>query len=132
NQNRLLRNLESVERGTVATVRHVNSHADFIHALDDGDAEIGDTVVASFSRTIADQIARVVSELRNALAEAAKEINIVRTPEVFRILPAENDPDLARLLDSLQVGRAVDAHEGIAVVRDKTVPRSKELECAVV
>jgi hypothetical protein len=95
NQHRLLRDLESIERGAIAAMRHVDRHSDFIHSFNDRDAEVGDAFVTPFSRTIADQIARVVSELRNALAEGAKEIHIVRTTEVFGILQPENDADLA-------------------------------------
>ena len=62
-QDRLLRDLERVERRAVAAVRNVNSHSDFVHPFDDGDAEVGDAFVSSFSRTIADQVSRVVGEL---------------------------------------------------------------------
>jgi hypothetical protein len=49
NQNRFLRNLECVQCGAIPTVRHVNSYARFVQAFDDGDAEVGDTFVSSFS-----------------------------------------------------------------------------------
>src|SRR4030095_10034546 len=100
NQNRLLGDLERVESRAIAAVRHVNSHSGFVHAFDDGDTEVGNAFISSLGRTIADQISCVVSELRNALAKASKEIDIIRTAEVFRILQSENDADLAGLLDA--------------------------------
>ena len=94
-QDRLLRDLESVERRAVAAMRNVHGHPDLVHPLDDRDAEIADAFVAPFGRAVADQVARVVSELRDALAEAAERIDVGRAAEMLGILHAQNHADFA-------------------------------------
>ena len=67
-------------------MRHVDRHADLVHPLDDRDAVIAQTIVATFGRAVADEIARIVRELRHALAHRIERIDIVRTSELFRVL----------------------------------------------
>src|SRR5688500_6004403 len=95
NENRSLGKLEGVKRGAIAAVRYVNRHSDFIHSLDDCSSEIADAFIASLGRAIANQVPRVVSELRDALAQATKEIDIVESSEMIRVLKPQQNAHLA-------------------------------------
>src|SRR5262249_19929845 len=48
NQDRLLGNFECVEGHAITTMGDVNRHAHFVHALNDRDTEIRNTLVPSF------------------------------------------------------------------------------------
>src|SRR5262245_61220655 len=95
NQHGFFGDLESVKGGAVAAMRDVDRHSDFVHALNDADAEVGNTVVAPLSRAVADQVASVVSQLGDALADAVKEIDVFRTAKLFGVLQTDADADLA-------------------------------------
>jgi hypothetical protein len=118
--------LESVQRRAVAAMRNVHGHPDFIHALDDGGAEITDSVIAPLGRAVADQVTAVVSELRNALPESAKEVHVGGGAELVGILKPEQDADLAGSLYAVERRRVVYPHEMLAVVGDEAVPRGEE------
>src|ERR1044072_2578925 len=132
NQHGLLRDLKCIESRAVAAMRNVNSHSNFVHAFDNRNAKVRDSFVAPLRRAVADEISRVVSELRHALAQAAKEIDVLRSSKMLGVLKTEHDADLSRLLNVLEIGNAIDAHEVISVVGDKTVPASEVLQRALV
>src|SRR5687768_17056572 len=132
NQYGFLRDLKSVQRGAIATVGDVDRHSDFVHPLDDGDAEIRNAIVASLGRAVADQVAGVVGQLGDALADTVKEVDVVWPAKLFGVLQADADADLARRLHAIEVGRTVNAHYVLIVVGDKTVPSSKHSQCTVV
>ena len=131
-QHRLLRHLERVERRAVAAVRHVDRHADRVHPLDDRHAKVAEPFVAPLGRAVADEVAPVVRELRDALAEAVKRIDVVGPAEMFRVLNAEDDADLSRRLDAVEVGGAVDAQQILVAAGDERVPPAEELKALIV
>src|SRR5262249_62040887 len=94
-QRGFLREFKSVERGAVAAMRNVNGHPDFVHTLDDRGAEIADSFIPPLGGAVADQVSRIVSELRHALPEALKIIDVRRAAEMLGILHAQNHADLA-------------------------------------
>src|SRR6185369_10542891 len=128
NQDGFLRDLKGIESGAVTAMRDVDGHSDLVHAFDDRNTNVRNPFVPSFRRSITDKIAAVISELRNALAQTAKEIDVIRTTEVFRILEAQHDADLPGLLNALQIGHAIDAHEIIAAIRNKAIPTREVLQ----
>src|SRR5262249_46186040 len=93
-----LRDFKSVERGAVAAMRNVNGHPDLFHTLDARGAEIADAFIPPFGGAVADQVSRVVGELRHALAEALKIIDVRRAAKMLGILHAQNHSYLARTL----------------------------------
>src|SRR5262249_61964471 len=94
-QRGLLRDFKSVERGAVAAMRNVNRHPDLVHTLDDRGAEIADAFIPPFGGAVADQVSRVVGELRHALAEALKIIDVRRPAKMFGILKPQINPSFA-------------------------------------
>ena len=127
-QHGLFGNLKSIERRAVATVRDVDGHPHRVHSLDDRYAEIADTFVAPFGRTVADHVSRVVSQLGNALADSVKEGDVGRSAKLLGVLQSQQNPDLTRRLDALEIACAVDSHEMIGVIGDESVPRREELQ----
>ena len=73
----------------------INRHSNLVHALDNLQTEIANAVIPPLRAPIADEVTAIVSQQRNALAKRVKVVHIVRGPEMFRILHAENDADLA-------------------------------------
>src|SRR6185369_14630217 len=128
NQHRLLRDLKGIQSRAVAAMRNVNSHPHLVHAFDNRNAEVGDTLVAPLRRPVTDEISCVVSELRHALAQAAKEIHVFRSSKMLRVLKTKHDADLPGLLYAFEIGEAVDAHEMVSVVGDKTIPACEVLQ----
>ena len=61
----------------------IHGHADFVHALHNGDAEVRQTVVAALGRAIADQRARIVGKLRDTLAEAVEIIDVIHLAKML-------------------------------------------------
>src|SRR5262245_4722403 len=102
-QHRLFGKLERVQRGAVAAVRYVDRHADFIHPLDDGRAKIRDALITTLGGAVADEVARVISQLRNTLPQPAKEIHVGGRAKLIRILKAQNDPDPSGTLHAVEI-----------------------------
>src|SRR6185369_1487123 len=128
NQHWLLRDLKGIQSRAVAAMRNVNSHSHLVHAFDNRNAEVGDSFVAPLRRTVTDEISCVVSELRHALAQAAKEIHVLRSSKMLRVLKTKHDADLSGLLHAFEIRHAVDAHEMVSVVGDKTIPAGEVLQ----
>jgi len=57
---------DGVQGGLVAAVRNVDEHAHLVHCLDDLLTVVADPAVDSFRGTAAEQILRIVSQLRTA------------------------------------------------------------------
>jgi hypothetical protein len=70
-------------------VGNIDSHSHFVHALDNRQSVVGESFVAPLGGTIADERARIVSEMRDSLAESVKVIHVVDFSEVLGILQAE-------------------------------------------
>jgi hypothetical protein len=64
-------------------MRGVDGHSDLVHALDNTHAEIADTFVVALRAPVPDQVATVVSEKRNTLAELVETIDIVGYPKML-------------------------------------------------
>src|SRR5215217_7182687 len=132
NQHRLLRDLKCIQSRAVAAMRNVNSHSHLVHAFDNRNAEVGDSFVAPLRRTVTDEISCVVSELRHALAQTAKEIHVLGSAEMLGVLKTKHDADLSGLLYAFEIGEAVNAHEMVSVVGDKTIPACEVLQFTLV
>src|SRR5262249_23740998 len=91
-------------------------------------AKIADAFIAPFGGAVADQISRVVGELRHALAEALKIIDVRRAAEMLGILHAQNHAYLARTLHTVEIIGAVHAHQPPVVIGQKAVPRRDEAQ----
>src|SRR6185369_9103906 len=132
NQHWLLRDLKGIQSRAVAAMRNVNSHPHLVHAFDNRNAEVGDSFVAPLRRTVTDEISCVVSELRHALAQATKEINVLGSSKMFGVLKTEHDADLRGLLYAFEIREAIDAHKMVSVAGDKSVPAREVLQRTVV
>jgi hypothetical protein len=126
-QHRAFADLERVERRAVAAVRDIDGHPGLVHARHDRHAEIGQTVVAALGGSIADQIARVIGQLRDPLAGSVEQIDVLGGAEVFGVLKPEQDANAARPLNPIEIRGAVDPQEPLILVGEKRVPRREEL-----
>src|SRR5687768_3722969 len=115
NQHGFLGDLESVNGGAIAAVGNIDRHSDFVHSLDDADAEVRNAFVTPLGRAVADQVAGVVSQLGDALADTVKEVDVVDSAKLFGVLQANQDADLARAFYAIEIGRTVDSHEVLIV-----------------
>ena len=59
--------LFAVERRLVAGMRDVDSHPDLVHPRDHGDAKVAQAAIASLGRTVPEEVAAVIGQLRDAL-----------------------------------------------------------------
>jgi hypothetical protein len=122
------RQLDRLERGAVAAVRDVDQHAGLVHRLDDLDAVVGDAAVDALGRAAADQVLRVVGELRAAQAQVVEVLHVLGAAELVGVLQAHDDGDLARGLGAVDVLGAADQREHLAVAPGETAPRGDELQ----
>src|SRR5258708_15684172 len=90
-----LGNSKCIRGGGVAELRNVARHSYFIHPIDDGNAEITDSIVAPLRASVADQVAGVVGQQRYALPELIETIDVVRGPKMLRVLQPQNNTDFA-------------------------------------
>src|SRR5713101_6602716 len=109
-EHRFLGDFERFQGGAIAAMRSINDHTQFVHSPDDGDSKIADAVVAALGGAVSNQVARIVGELRNALAQTEEGIDIVWTAEMLGVLQAEEHANLAGLVQFIEGSRAVDAH----------------------
>jgi hypothetical protein len=94
-------------------------HADFVHALDDRDTEVAYPLIAALGRSVADAIARIVGELRHALAITVERVDVGRPPEMLGVLQAEDHGNFAGALHAREVARRVDAHQSLVVAGEE-------------
>ncbi len=123
---RLGREFDRVERRAVAAVGDVDQHADLVHRLDDCHAEIGDAAVDTLGTAAADEVLRIVGELRTTLSELVEHLHVLRLAEVLGILQAHDDADLALRLGAVQIGRLADEREQVRMATDEALPRREE------
>src|SRR5205809_7465293 len=106
----------------------IDSHSNLVHALYNLQTEVTNAVIAPFRAPITDEVATVVSQERNALAERIKVVHVVRCPEMFRISHAENDADLARAFRRIDACRFIDPKQIGAVMGQKPIPGTDKLQ----
>ena len=123
-----LRKLECIERRAIAAVRHVNRHAHFVHAIDNGHPKVADALVSPLGGTVTNEIAAVVRELRNALPERVKKVDVIWTTKVLGILQTEDHRDLLRGLHARKVVDRVNAHEPLVAAGNKRIPAREKLK----
>ena len=58
-------------------MRDVDRHPDLVHPLDHRDAKVAQTAVAPLGRTVAEEVAAVIGQLGDALAEPVKLVDVV-------------------------------------------------------
>ena len=73
----------------------IDRHSNLVHAFDNLQTKVANAIIAPLRAAITDEVAAVVSQQRDALSERIKIVHVVRRPEMFRILHADNDADLA-------------------------------------
>ena len=94
-QDRRFGNFKCIKGSAVAAMRDVDRHSYFIHPIDDGNAEITDSIVAPLRASVADQVAGVIGQQRYALPELIETIDVVRGPKMLRVLQPQNNTDFA-------------------------------------
>ena len=97
NQDRRFGDFESIKCSAVAAMRDVERHSYFIHPIDDGNAEITDSIVAPLRASVADQVASVIGQQGYALPELIETIDVVRGPKMLRVLQPQIMPILPDL-----------------------------------
>src|SRR5581483_193536 len=125
-EDRCLRDFESIERGAVAAMSDVNGHSHLIHPLDDGNAEIANAVIAPLRAPVTNQVAAVVGEQRDALPELIETIDVVWSPKMLGVLQPQNNADFAGALRGIDACCVVHAHEVLPVMRDKSIPQTEK------
>ena len=111
---------DRLEAGTVADVGEVDEHADPVHLGDHVASERRETLVDRVVAGAADQVTRVVGELRDADA-ARVEVRHELDPVFERrgVLKAGQDADPAGRLCRFDTGAVLDQHSDISVRLDK-------------
>src|SRR5437868_7001810 len=104
----------------------VNGHSYLIHSLDDGKAEITDSVVAPLGASVTNQVAAVVRQQRHTLPELIETIDIVCCPKMLGVLQPQNNTDFAGALRSIDACCVVHAHEVLSVMRNKSIPQTEK------
>ena len=89
-------------------------------------AEIGDAAVDTLGAAAADEVLRVVGELRAPLAELVKRLHVLRLAEVLGVLQAHDDADLALCLGAVQIGHLADEREQVRMAADEALPGREE------
>ena len=95
-RDRLLRDLDRVERRPVAAVRDVHQHAGLVHRRDDLGAEVADAAVHAVGAAGAEQVLAVVGELRAALAELVEGLDVLGAPGSARSSACPSSPRTCR------------------------------------
>lgn len=128
-QNRLLRSFDRVETGSLTAVGNVDRHAGCIHARDDIGSESGESPIAGSHTAGPEAVHRVVSELREPLPDGVEAIDVFDTPDVIRILHAQDDADFLLRTRPRQVIGVQHANEVIRMRGDKAVPLVEPASC---
>lgn len=86
-------------------------------------AEIAEPAIARFVASGADQVLRVVGDLRDADAELLEQLDMGELVlEGADVLKAEDDPGLAHALGQLDVGGAAHRHDQLVIVPQPALP----------
>src|SRR4029453_12632584 len=92
-QDRRFGNLKRIECRLIAAVRDIDRHSYLVHTFDDGNAEITDSVVAPLRAPVANEVAAVIREQRDALTELIEPVNVVWGSKMLGVLEPQNDAD---------------------------------------
>lgn len=104
-------------------MRGVDEDAELIHPPDHRDAEVAQTGVSAFGRTVTEQVALVVGELHRTDTEPVEHVEIFQPALDRAVLEVEHYRILAFLLGPLDVGGGARVQQLAAVGGDELVPR---------
>ena len=121
------------KRGPDAAVREVDQHAEGVHPLHDGHAEIAEADVLSLGGAGAQVVQLVVGELDLADAEVVEEVDVVDDAvEMGAVLEAEQDAELAFALGLEDVGAPADVNQLVGMAGEVPLPFREVLDRGIV
>ena len=112
-------------------MRHVDGHADGVHAFDDRNTEIADTAIHPFGGAAADTVLGVIGQLADALTEIVELVDVVRCVKVVGVLDADNIADPALVHHAVEIGHRINTPEDIRTFRCIGIEPGNEGEGAV-
>src|SRR5215469_2063451 len=119
-QNRFAGGMDRIERRPIAAMRNIDRHSNLVHARDDLQTKLAQARISRIRRSATQPVVNV-RELGDALPEVVAVVDIVDTTKMLRVLLADQDSYLAKLLGAREITRSIHAQKAIRMRRDKSV-----------